>query len=139
MSSTLSQSSFSVKENPRLLFHRVYDSIYVDNYAFTVKCPQLCLNLLFQSRKTESFCFSEFTTLSILTIILSQSNVLNSVSIFFSVKENPRLSFHRSDDSIYVDRYFFTIKCPQLCLNLLLSQKENPKDFVPQSLRLYLC
>ena len=80
MSSSLSQSSFSAKENPKLLFHRIYDSIYVDNNSFTIKFPLLCLNLLFQSKNTQGFCFSEFTTLSVMTTILSQSNVLKSVS-----------------------------------------------------------
>ena len=79
MFSTLSQSPFSVKENPRLLFHRIDDCIYVDNYSFTIKCPQLCLHLFPQSKKSQGFCFTECTTLSMLTIIFSQSNVLNSV------------------------------------------------------------
>ena len=90
ISSALSQSSFSVKENPRHLFHRLYDNIYVDNYSLSTKCPQLCLNLLFQSKKTEIFCFTEFMTLSILTINLSKSNAHNLVSIFFFSQRKPK-------------------------------------------------
>ena len=126
MSSTLSQSSFSVKEisrlcftefttlsvltiilspsnvlnfvsiflfglrNQRPLFHRIYDLIYVDNYSFTIKCPQLCFSLLFQSKKTQGFCFTEFTTLSMLTITPSQSNVLNFDSLFFLSQRKPK-------------------------------------------------
>ena len=125
MSSILSESFLSFKENRRLLFHRIYHYIYVDNYSLTMKCAQLCLNLLFQSRKTEGFCFTEFTTLSMLMIILSQSNVFNLLSVFFSVKENPRLLFLRIDNSIYIDNYSFTIKCPRLCLNLLFQSKKT--------------
>ena len=79
MSSTLAESSFPVKENPRRSFQRSDDSIYVDSYFFTIKCLQVCHNLLFHSRKTKGFCFTEFTALSMLTIILSQSIVLNFV------------------------------------------------------------
>ena len=55
-----------------------------------MKCPQLCLNLLFQSEKTQGLCLTEFTTLSILTIILSQSNVLDFVSIFVFSQGKPK-------------------------------------------------
>ena len=119
MSSPLSQNSLSVQENPRLLFHRIYDPVYVDNYSFTIKCPQLCLNPLFQSKKTSGICFTDRTTISMLTIILYQPNVLSFVSIFFfSQRKNQRLLFHRIYDLIYIDNYSFTIKSNQLSLNL---------------------
>ena len=48
------------------------------------------VNLLFQSKTTQGCCFTEFTTLSMLTIILSKSNVLNFVSIFHFSQRKPK-------------------------------------------------
>ena len=125
MCSAISRFSFSVRKNPRPLFNRIYDSMYIDNYSFTIESAQLCLNFLFQSEKTQGFCFTEFTTLSMLTIILSQSNVLNFVSIFLFNQRNPRFLFLRIYHCIYIENYSLTIKCPQLCLDLFFQSNKT--------------
>ena len=138
MSSTFSPSSLSVKENPRLLFLRIDDSIYIDNYSFTIKCPRLCLNLLFQSRKTKGFCFTEFTTLSMLMIILSQSNVFNFLFLFFQSKKTEGFCFTE-----FMTLSMLTIILSQSnVLNFVLIFfviQRKPKASVSQNLRLYLC
>ena len=137
MSSTLSQSSFSVKENPRLLFHRIYDSVYADNHSLTIKCPQLCLNALFQSKKTQGFCFTEFTTRSILTIILSQSNVVNSVSIFFFSRRKPKAFVSQNFTTLYVLTIILSQSNVLNFVSILFFSERKPNAFVSQNLRLY--